>query len=212
MRPFHRSLIALIGFIAASAPLPARAQETTELMTGFAERLYAGAPNPARKTYACFVRVYDAAHLAQHPLQKVTAMKLLVTAEKMPEMEGLTHSFRLGLSFRNRPGNFDTSGYCGNARINEGQKTPRIGCAVDCDGGGIEIGMSPDNRSAMLYVETGVRIWRNNKPDDEASMTSLRAGADDRVFRLDRASLDQCRPLVHDRKELAAMRDVSKRR
>jgi len=32
------------------------------------------------------------------------------------------------------------------------------------------------------------------------------------VFRLDRTTLDQCRALVHDRKELAAMRDVSKRR
>jgi hypothetical protein len=157
------------------------------------------------------VRSYDAAHLAQHPLQKVTSMKLLVTAEKMPEMENLSHSFRLGLTFRNRSGNFDSSGFCGNARINEGQKTPRMGCLVDCDGGGIEVGLSPDNRSAMLYVES-VRIWRNNKPDDEASTTSLRGGADDRIFRLDRVSLDQCRPLVHDRKELAAMRDVSKRR
>ena len=31
-----------------------------------------------QKTYACFVRRYDASHLAQHPKQKVSAMKLLV--------------------------------------------------------------------------------------------------------------------------------------
>ena len=31
-------------------------------------------------------------------------------------------------------------------------------------------------------------------------------GADDRVFRLDRAPLEMCRALVTDRKELAAMR------
>ena len=29
-----------------------------------------------QKTYACFVRRYDASHLAQHPKQKVSAMKI----------------------------------------------------------------------------------------------------------------------------------------
>ena len=38
-----------------------------------------------QKTYACFVRRYDASHLAQHPRQKVSAMKLLVTAEIPPD-------------------------------------------------------------------------------------------------------------------------------
>jgi hypothetical protein len=50
-----------------------------------------------------------------------------------------------------------------------------------------------------------IRFWRNNKPDDEAS-DSLVAGADDKIFRLDRARLDECRSLVTNRKELAAMR------
>src|SRR5215213_9642249 len=36
---------------------------------------------PGKKAYACFVRRYDPDHLARHPLQKVNAMKLLVTAE-----------------------------------------------------------------------------------------------------------------------------------
>ncbi|WP_213288494.1 hypothetical protein [Bradyrhizobium sp. sGM-13] len=38
----------------------------------------------SQKTYACFVRRYDANHLAQHPKQKISAMKLLVTAEDAP--------------------------------------------------------------------------------------------------------------------------------
>src|SRR4029079_9982955 len=102
--------------------------------------------------------------------------------------------------------------YCANARSeNDGKRNPRMGCSVDCDGGGIEIALTPDNKAAMLYVDS-VRIWRTNKPDEEMSSMSLVGGADDRVFRPDRASLDQCRSLVHDRKELAAMRHVSKRR
>jgi hypothetical protein len=49
-----------------------------------------------------------------------------------------------------------------------------------------------------------IRIWRNNKPDDEG--LNLSGGADDRVFRLDRVPVEMCRSLVTDRKELAAMR------
>lgn len=41
--------------------------------------MYAGAPG--NKAYACFVRRYDAEHLARHPKQKVAAMKLLISAE-----------------------------------------------------------------------------------------------------------------------------------
>jgi len=49
----------------------------------FDNRMFAGPLG--QKTYACFVRRYDAGHLAQHPKQKVSAMKLLVTAEDAPE-------------------------------------------------------------------------------------------------------------------------------
>ena len=41
---------------------------------------------PGNKAYACFVRRYDPDHLARHPKQKVSAMKLLVSAE-IPEDE-----------------------------------------------------------------------------------------------------------------------------
>ena len=60
-----------------------------------------------------------------------------------------------------------------------------------------------DSKSTKIGLDT-IRIWRNNKPDEDGF--SLSGGADDRVFRLDRASLEQCRSLVTDRKELAAMR------
>ena len=49
----------------------------------FDNKMFAGPIG--QKTYACFVRRYDASHLAQHPKQKVSAMKLLVTAEIPPE-------------------------------------------------------------------------------------------------------------------------------
>ena len=80
----------------------------------------------------------------------------------------------------------------------------RLGCGVDCDGGGLETAVSKDDKSAVIRLER-VRIWQNNKPDDEAEH-SLTAGADDKVFRLDRVDNRECASLVTDRKELAALR------
>ena len=161
----------------------------------FVSRLFAG-PISQKKSYACFSREYDAAHLASHRLQKVAAMRLLVTAEKVPEDEALNYSFRLGVRFRHRSGNFDSSGDCGHAAVaQETADQAVLKCSVDCDGGGLEIAMTSDNKSTMIHLEA-VRIWRGNKPDEEAA-DALVAGADDRVFRLDRVSLKD-RVTVHN--------------
>jgi hypothetical protein len=173
----------------------------------FAEQMFAGKVDQD-KSYACFVRVYDSAHLARHPLQKVKSMKLLVTGEKSSDLPVLGYSFRLGLNFRSRKGNFDSSGSCGSAGITESpaHKT-LLGCGVDCDGGGISVEMTPDHKATLVRLER-IRIWQNNKPDDEG--LDLSGGADDKIFRLDRANLDLCRSLITDRKELAAMRTLKK--
>jgi len=42
-------------------------------------------------------------------------MQLLVTAEMAPEDNTLGYSFRLGVKYRHRPGDFDSSGYCSHA-------------------------------------------------------------------------------------------------
>jgi hypothetical protein len=71
--------------------------------TDFDNRMFAG---PVReKTYACFVRRYDASHLAQHPRLKVSAMKLMVTAENPPEENSTDYSFRIGVQYRHGSGN-----------------------------------------------------------------------------------------------------------
>jgi len=117
--------------------------------TAFDARMFGGPLG--QKTYACFVRRYDASHLAQHPKQKVSAMKLLVTAEDAPEDKTVNYSFRLGFKYRHRAGNFDSSGYCNH-------------------------------------------------------IVAENAGADDEIFRVDRADLHECSELVTGRKELAALR------
>ncbi len=88
-------------------------------------RMFAGPLG--KKTYACFARRYDPDHLARHPLQKVSAMKLLVSAE-IPPGESANYSFRLGFKYRHRAGDFDSSGSCNHFVTDEGTKEMRFGC------------------------------------------------------------------------------------
>ena len=200
----------LFAAIAAVAPHSAAADDPD---SDYAKRMFADNAGKA-KAYACFVRRYDEQHMAQHPLQKVTVMKLLIDAEKMPDDRYLQYSFRLGVNFRDRPGNFDSSGDCGHApavralsKDTEPQTDSAIdfGCGVDCDGGGITVSLANSDGSVLVKLPGRIRIWKGKDPDESAT-SALTAGADDKVFRLDRTSLNDCAALAYDRKELAAMR------
>lgn len=188
-----------------AAPIePDKADPGKAAGDAFDRRLFAREINAGGKTYACFVRNYDATHLAKHPKQKVRAMKLLVSAEVVPEDEKLNHSFRLAVKLRKDATNYESAGECGHAGITETpNEKPHLGCSVDCDGGGLTIEMADDNKSAVVKLER-LRLWIANKPDDD-DPHGLEAGVDDRVFRLDRAPTDMCRSLASDREELAAM-------
>jgi len=198
----------IIGLIVTAAPAVAAEPQQPDI--AFAQRMFAGSlPKP--KAYACFVRRYDAAHLAQHPLQKVSVMKLLITAEYDTDFKAFEYSFRLGVNFRDRPGDFDSSGECGKApTVRNADTDPPVAagvdfeCDVDCDGGGIAVNLENGDNSLIVKLDH-IRIWKGNSPDEKAA-TGLQGGADDRVFRLDRTALNECAPLVADRKELAAMR------
>jgi len=198
MRILLTSLALLSGVTFA-----ARAEDAPAV-NEFTKRLFA-VKKIDHKTYACFVRRYDAAHLAQHPQQKVSAMKLLLTAEQDTEEHEMNYSFRLGVKYRNKSGNYDSSGECGHGSFT-GEKTDEamLGCGVDCDGGGINVLLAKDDKAAIIKLER-IRIWKDRNYDEDAADT-LVAGVDDRTFRLDRADLKDCESLVTDRKELAAMR------
>jgi hypothetical protein len=207
MRRFSVTMLATLA-VAGSAAF-AHAQDgaiDSATAVAFDARLFATAPGnvPGKKTYACFVRHYDADHLARHPKQKVSAMQLLVTAEIQPDEKVPSYSFRLGVNYRHRPGNFDSSGYCNHAVATDAAKEVRFDCGVDCEGGGIGIALSKDDKSAIVRLER-ITVWQRNKPDAEAA-DALLAGADDKIFRLDRSGTTDCAALVTDRKELAAIR------
>jgi hypothetical protein len=197
-----------------SAPAAA---DDRQLDLAFAKRVFAGGvPDP--KAYACFVRRYDDAHLVAHPLQKVSVMKLLLSTEKDSDFPVFQYAFRLGVNFRDRPGDFDSSGNCGHAPTIKDPDNPDIPpqdrvtrppdidfeCDVDCDGGGVTVTLANSDNAVIVKLDH-IRIWKGNSPDAKAA-GALQGGDDDKIFRLDRTSIGDCTPLVADRKELAAMR------
>jgi hypothetical protein len=190
-----------IGAARAEEAEDIREAGKTEAET-FNARMYAG--TPGNKAYACFVRRYDAEHLARHPKQKVALMKLLVSAEFDSEDKQLHNSFRLGFKYRHRSGDFNSGGSCSHVMFVKDGNDVRLGCGVDCEGGSIGVALSKDDKSTVVRL-VRVRVWQNNKPDDDAEQ-SLVAGADDGIFRLDRTDARECASLVTDRKELAALR------
>lgn len=169
----------------------------------FDTTLFGKAPATKGLTYACFTRRYDAGHMARHPKQKVAAMKLLVTVGHPPEESSTPYSFRLGFKYRHRKGEWDSSGACHAVQSKDTEDEVRLACSVDCDGGGIQIGLGKTADATRVRLER-VRIWQNSRPDDEGQ--ELSAGADDKIFRLDRTDMKECEMLVTDRKELAALR------
>ena len=203
MRPI-RLVLSIAAFAALPALIgPAVADEQKDA-TDFAKRVFDD--NLDKPTeYACFSRHYDAEHLAEHPLQKVSIMRLLVSTERDPEDKTLKYSFRLGVNFRNRPGDFDSSGDCARLTGEDAAKQKiDFGCSVDCDGGGIDINLAQDNAYVIVTL-SGIRIWKG-KDNDDGAATELKAGADDKVFHLDRVNVNECASLAMNRKELAAMR------
>jgi hypothetical protein len=193
---------AVLAALAASALFPAAvlASEATRPDDVIVRLL--GTDPSVKKASACFVRVYDAAHLAQHQKQKVTAMMLLVSGEPDAETKTVTYSFDMGVRLRGSSRRLVSAGDCNHsvATTEAGKSSATFGCGVDCDGGGFAVTLSDDAKSVLLTLEYGVAIWPPGEEDPE-KRSSLEAGADDHAFQLMRANLTDCLPLTATGKE-----------
>jgi hypothetical protein len=146
------------------------------------------------KSYACFVRRYSAAHLARHPRQNVTEVRLLVTAETVPEDKHLNYSLAVHATVRSKE-RFETSAGCGHAEMSETQPgTVTIACSVGCEGGGaIAVDLIAAGKPATIHLD-GARVAHVGRTDEEANPLDL--GGGDGVFHLFRVSLSECRELM----------------
>jgi hypothetical protein len=193
--------LAVLAALATACPLAARAEDGIDpaKAKAFDTRVFTG---PVGNTAsACFVRRCNATHLAQHPKQKVTAMKLLVSAANHAG-EPTSYAYKAGFQFRNRTGNFDGGSSCGHMIDDDGNKEIRFTCDVECGGGGLDIAMSKDNKSAIVHLKV-IGIWDRKHPNREPE--SLQGGSDDKVFRLDRVDTAECAELLGRHKEVASL-------
>ena len=123
------------------------------------------------------MRSYDRAHLARHPDQLITAVKLRI--HRPPPGNTSKYWFLAQFSLRGRDEALLTSGICN-------EKASGLHCFVECDGGGVDI--VPRARGVMMYLD---RI-RVAACDAEEAGEELTGGKDDRVFRLDRVDDAAC--------------------
>jgi hypothetical protein len=197
-------LAAVVTAIALSGVNSAACAQESKDDEAFQQRLF-GRPSDGRQIHACFSRVYDAAHLAQHPQQNVRAMLLLVRANS--DSNQPNYELRLGVTFRKSGAHFDSAGNCGaiHDTSDVGGSAGVAHCGVDCDGGSIDVAIK-DAKSVLVSIPNGARVWRAGSDDDVPASGRKRFGSDDKVFRLDKAALAECLRLADDGKEKAAMR------
>jgi hypothetical protein len=151
------------------------------------------------KLYACYTRSYDKAHLASHPKQNARDMALFVNAV---DEDGQQYGLAIGVHFRKSPRLFEVYGGC--SQSDDGKGT--LHCGVECDGGQIDVSVK-DETSVLVSIPDGARTWDPESGDDAPD--NLHFGADDKLFRLDRADLKDCLGIIADEEvkaEIAAMK------
>jgi hypothetical protein len=191
--PMHTTLSSVSAAAAmlllnAAMPTPASAQNRTPIFTADQE--------------ACFGRVYDRAHLASHPQQKVTSIHILRGLGERPETENwqpdqgaeLIKKFRetgeadvlAFVSFKDRKGTFHNSLTCRK----EGPKGTL--CYIDCDGGSFNLKRA--NPSSLLLENEGF-VLVGGCAEEVAldQQVYFKPGKDDKLFRLDSKPVAVCR-------------------
>lgn len=170
-------LVAMAAFLIAHGQLSAG---------DAAERLlYGGAIGEGGLGYACFHRVYDAAHLRRHPRQKVTRMTAIAYLAQRPD--GEENVVNIDVAFRKAGTVRQYSGVCRDGASG-------LDCALECDGGSFAIAARGGD-AILLTIE---RRFEACDGDGDALF-----GDDDRAFRLVRTDMRACAGLIWE----DAMRD-----
>jgi hypothetical protein len=128
----------------------------------------------------CFTRTYDRAHLARHPDQLVTSVKLRIRPPSDVDDERPVFEVQFKVRGKNKP--LVNTGNCS-------KEARGLRCSVECDGGGVNV--VPRARDAMMYLD---RIRLTDGCDGHLidGGLDLTGGKDDRVFRLNRVNDVAC--------------------
>ena len=160
---------------------------------------------------ACFVRAYDAAHLRRLPKQKTVSMTVWLSYETAAGINVPVLNVAVGLSQRGSPAMLFSSGSCefnakanrdtsGNRLIKAYPKEsgyvcmqsarPDVFWAVSAEEGGVLImDRGKDRDTLMLYLDDSLTMVNRSDRNDRLD---IKFGADDRVFMLRRAPINDC--------------------
>jgi len=146
------------------------------------------------EAYSCYVRHYDAAHLASHPQQNVRNMSLFVDS-RPDDSIGRTYQIEIGVDFRREKAPLQISGSC----MTNVDGKQAMSCGADCDGGHFDV-TTQGKQSILVSIPDYIRIWDPKAPDDQPDKLPKGAefGKDDKLFRLDRTDLSVCKSLMTD--------------
>ena len=170
---------ALFCLLGLALIAPAQAAQPTEFVT-----FLAGKKPGQGKTFACFTRTYDEAHLAAHPQQSVTAVRMLVTVYSNMDYG---YQLRLGLNVRDRAERLDSVAECGNGSVRD-----RLDRAAVCAGIGGKVLLAIENKNVVqLSLPLGTDLWAPGQGQTSDIVKNAFA-EDDKHFRLTRAPLAQC--------------------
>ncbi|MDR3475442.1 MAG: hypothetical protein P4M09_27655 [Devosia sp.] len=187
----------LLVLALAALALPAT---TAAMAAGATEQNLLGKNPGTAPAFSCFSRHYDAAHLMAHPKQSVRDITVFVDSSFDAESQSRITNLEMGVLFRRLKTQFEVSGSCSTI---DGQKS--LTCGVDCDGGHFDV-TTQGTQSLLVAVPDGVRMWDPTASDD-ADPGELPKGAefgkDDKLFRLDRVPVEQCRSLMTDEAKTA---------
>ena len=152
---------------------------------------------------ACFGRTYNAAHLREHPRQRVTSFHILRDFEpdRHAETEPLSRAdmidsdgnngyiaLKAYLRLRDRKGVYSNYFNCGRSEKGVVQ------CYIECDGGTFLV--RPSGGSLLIENQGFVVVGGCGASDEDfENPVEVRPGADDKTFRLDKQPLDQCTEL-----------------
>jgi len=174
---------------------PALAQQTADEIA-FATGLFGDAAQ-GQVHRACYVRVYDAAHLKAHPIQKVTDIRIILSArpltaaekkgsDEAPAEESLwrwryaVHAILRNGSVRERA----TTTPCTPGVDEKG--TLHMRCNAACDTGD-EVRLKDGGRAITFGIAQEDLADKKYDPHDDKAKP-----VDDNYFRLERAPMAQC--------------------
>jgi hypothetical protein len=196
---FCRALIITAALASLAPAQPAHAAGSgNEFLANLVGRLYRQG-----QSFACFSRQYDDAHLAAHPQQQVTFVKVLVDAyfrESSLAPASGSYSYQVSIAFRFRD---RTDTLTGVAECGDGKPKDSLRGGANCAGpADATTHLGQEGRQVLVVtIPNGADLWGPGPVDKRHDTVKNPFGPDDGVFRLTRTDVRQCEDLAFDRQK-----------